>query len=507
MSRRILLTVTAPTVIVGLLLFATGLVSAWYVNQLQENTAQILKDNVSSLRAAAQMEITVRQLRFHCFLYLIAPTDELRKRIDADEKLFESWLNKAEVVAFTPSEKLLVGKVRDGYLQYQERFDKLSREVKPFPARPDFQALDSPVDNVVTPCRAFLEENQDTMHATAEESDQLSRDLRLAMLLLGVGGPIGGILSGFGIARGLSRSIYQLSVRVQDMAQHLDQNVGSVKVTANDNLAGLDGKMQHIVRRVEEVAERVQRQQRELLRAEQLSAVGQLAACVAHEIRNPLTAVKMLVGVALREQNRKPLTPDDLRVIHEEIGRLEQTVQNLLDFARLPTPSRAVTDVRDVIRQAVDLVKTRAGQQEVEIGVRMPGQPALAEVDRGQLSTVLVNLFLNALDAMAKGGRLDITLEQTPDKIRLAVRDTGEGIPPQKMRDLFTPFASSKSTGTGLGLSISQRIIQEHGGTISAANRDDGNAAGACFTICLPVNHQAAGPAPNGAQRPRPAHA
>src|SRR5205085_9437628 len=124
-----------------------------------------------------------------------------------------------------------------------------------------------------------------------------------------------GLLIGFGIARGLSRSIYQLSVRVQDMAQRLDQDVASVSIAADGDLQNLDNQLQQVVKNVEEVAQRLQRQQRELLRTEQLAAVGQLAASVAHEVRNPLTSVKMLVELALRSQNLKPLTTDDLQVI------------------------------------------------------------------------------------------------------------------------------------------------------------------------------------------------
>src|SRR5207245_3306859 len=172
------------------------------------------------------------------------------------------------------------------------------------------------------------------MDETVRESDEVSRQARLVMLLLGVGGPIGGILCGYGIARGLSRSIYRLSVRVQDITQRLDQDVASVSVAADGDIATLDRQLQHVVGRVEEVAERVQRHQREMLRAEQLSAVGQLAASVAHEVRNPLTSVKLLVDAARRDPEQKPLTKEDLDVIHEEVVRMEKTVQSFLHFAR-----------------------------------------------------------------------------------------------------------------------------------------------------------------------------
>jgi signal transduction histidine kinase len=258
-----------------------------------------------------------------------------------------------------------------------------------------------------------------------------------------------------------------------------------VSVSADGDLTHLDRQLQGVVERVEEVAERVQRQQREMLRAEQLSAVGQLAASVAHEVRNPLTSVKLLVEAAKRPANRKPLTQDDLQVIHGAVCRLEQTVQTFLDFARLPTPSRKLTDLREVIDQAVDLVRARARQQGVEIAVRRPAQPVVAEVDGGQLCTVLVNLLLNALDALPERGNIGIDLQVAPgEQICLSVSDSGPGISPEMMSRLFVPFASSKPTGTGLGLSISRRILEEHGGTITAANQPEG---GVRFTITLPA--------------------
>ena len=248
------------------------------------------------------------------------------------------------------------------------------------------------------------------------------------------------------------------------------------------------------MRRVEQVTERLQRQQRALLRAEQLSVVGKLAASVAHEIRNPLTSVKMLVGLALRRQKPKPLGEADLRVIHDEVGRVEHTVQHLLEFARLPEPKRSQVDLLAVVTHAADLVRSRATEQGVALHIPESHAPVYADVDRDQMHSVLVNLMLNALDAMPHGGRLDVELWPALDgSIVLRVGDSGPGIPDDVLGRLFEPFVSTKPTGTGLGLSISRRIIEEHDGTIRVQNRPEG---GACFTIRLParpaeMNHHA----------------
>jgi signal transduction histidine kinase len=324
------------------------------------------------------------------------------------------------------------------------------------------------------------------MNRVADDNRRLGQRAGIALLLLGLAGPAGGLLMGYGVARGLQHSIARLSVRVHDATKRLDQDVGSVSVVADGDLSGLDRQLDTLVHRVEVVTERLQRQQLALLRADQLAAVGQLAAGIAHEIRNPLTSIQLLVESALRPVAPQPLNDEDLRVIHREVVRLEGTVQNFLDFARLPPPRPARCDLRDVIAEARGLTRGRAEQQRVQIAVTASSEPVNAPVDRDQLRTVLVNLFLNAIDAMPGGGSLEVSLDVADgDTASLAVRDTGTGIPSAIADRLFTPFATTKPTGTGLGLSLSKRIVEEHGGTLVAQNRPEG---GACFTITLPLS-------------------
>jgi signal transduction histidine kinase len=491
MNRKILLQVAGPAVVIGMLLLGSSLVGAWYISRLQATLAGVLSRNVASLRAAQELEIRVRQLRFHCFLYLVDRTPARLSRIQDDHRHVEEALAEARRSAAEPEERACVAEIEYGYRQYHDELDRLLREVPPGAAANWTKLADAhPVQHVVEPCQRLLAINQQKMADSSAESDRVSRQARVAMILLGLAGPAGGLIAGFGIARGLSRSIFQMSVRIQDIAQRLDQDVASVSIAADGDMQELDNQLRYVVGRVEEVAERLQRHQRDMLRAEQLSAVGQLAASVAHEVRNPLTAVKMLVEVALRNDNRKPLTVEDLRVIHREVERLERTVQNFLNFARLPTPRRSPRDLRDVVHQAVELVQARARQQGVEVQVRAPQVPVPADVDGDQVGKVLVNLFLNALDVMPGGGRLEVDVDSVPPAgVRLEVTDTGPGIPAEVADRLFTPFTSTKPTGTGLGLSISRRIIEEHGGRITANNRA---AGGAGFTITLPAGRSPA---------------
>lgn len=252
MNRKILIQVTAPAVVIGLLSFATCLLSVRYIHQLQTNMTNILSENVTSLRAAQQLEISVRRLRFHCFLYLIAPDRTMQESIQQDHQRFEKWLASAQQASTTPEEHDFVDAIEKGYNRYRQEFERLSAEVDRAGPRRDFQKLAEahPVRYIVDPCQELLRVNEESMEQTSRESEHVTRQAHLAMLLLGLLGPISGLLMGYGVSRGLSRSLYQLSVRLQGMAQHLDEDVASVSVAATGDLHYLDKQLQHVVCRV-----------------------------------------------------------------------------------------------------------------------------------------------------------------------------------------------------------------------------------------------------------------
>jgi signal transduction histidine kinase len=488
LNRRILLQVTMPAVLISLALFAICLLGVRSINQLQENRAQILHQNVRSLQAAQELEIRLRQLRFHSFLFVMDPSAKREKPIALDHDEFEAALKKAKNTNSVPEGVNLIQKIESGYQRY--RAELKEGKFPPLAAtRSDLLhwADEHPVQFLMTPCEELLQVNRAAMEASAEQSEAFADQARAYMLLLAILGPISGLFGGFGVAWGLSRTISRLRVRLQDVHEHLDQNLGSVRLTGVGSFDQLDRQLGQVLDRVQHVVAESQKRQQEVLRSEQLAAVGQLAASVAHEVRNPLTSIKLLVGAALRSQPHKGLRVEDLRVIHEEVGRLENKVQALLDFARPPESQRQNCDLREVIRHALELVQTRIQQQKVRLESELPDQPVHAQIDRDQFTSVLVNLFMNALDAMPNGGNLEVSLAVDPDgSLQLRVADTGGGIDAAVADRLFTPFTSTKATGTGLGLSVCRRVVLEHGGQLTAANQP---SAGACFTIRLPAQH------------------
>ena len=230
------------------------------------------------------------------------------------------------------------------------------------------------------------------------------------------------------------------------------------------------------------IYERVQRD-RDMLRAEQLAALGQVAAGVAHELRNPLTSIKGLVQVNRRELEARGLPAEDLGIIEQEIRRMERTLQTFLDFARPPHPQRRLLELEPIAERVFALIGGRAEKQQVTLRFLQPASAICVEADEDQIQQLLLNLVLNALDAMPHGGSLEVALRLPRDgQVELQVRDSGPGIAPHLLPKVFDPFVSSKETGLGLGLAVSRRVAEGHGGQLAAFNRQEG---GACFVLTL----------------------
>jgi two-component system sensor histidine kinase HydH len=339
-------------------------------------------------------------------------------------------------------------------------------------------------DEVLRECRKVAESSEGRLNQTTLKHERVLQQLAWGMAGVAVLGGIAGVVVGFGVARGLSRSIRRLQVRVRDAAGKLAPNPPEIVLTGEGDFGDLHAQIDQLTVRIETVVETLQQREREVLRAEQLAAVGQLAAGVGHEIRNPLTAIKMLVQTAIADGSPAALTKEDLSVIEEEVRRIEHSLKTFLDFARPPKVERQPVDLLDVLRAVTGIIRGRVERQKVTVSIDSPDAPVMLTADPGQLRQVFLNLCLNALDAMPTGGDLRIRV-RAPDNESVAVEvsDTGLGIHSTMMPRLFTPFASSKDTGLGLGLVISKRIVEDHGGGIDAANRP---GRGAIFFVKLP---------------------
>jgi C4-dicarboxylate-specific signal transduction histidine kinase len=224
--------------------------------------------------------------------------------------------------------------------------------------------------------------------------------------------------------------------------------------------------------------ERMHNLEEQVRRLEKIGAAGEVAIGFAHEVRNPLTVVKLLLDSSIA------FTDEDRNVIKTEVNRLAAIVEHYLGFAKADDSQWRQVDLHEVIRNSLRLVDPRLSRQDIEVVLELADEPIHIMGNSVQLEQVFVNLFLNAMDAMPSDGTLRVRTERLGGTVRVAVTDTGSGIPASVSARLFEPFNTSKENGVGLGLSIVRRIVVDHQGTIKADNLDP---KGAQFTITLPV--------------------
>ncbi len=246
-----------------------------------------------------------------------------------------------------------------------------------------------------------------------------------------------------------------------------------------------DGRVSYIVEISRDVTQEIKTQEM-LLQQEKLGSVGKLAAGVAHEINNPLTAVLTNSMLLLEELTEDDSMYADLKAIADETLRCRDIVRGLLEFARQEVPSKVESDLNTIVASMVSLVRKQFSFKNIMIEQSLADNLPAVKLDRDQFQQVIVNMLINAMEAIERDG--EIQVETSYDKrwgnIALRIKDTGRGIPEDIRLKLFDPFFTTKDTGTGLGLSISHGIVERHGGTISLESLV---GQGTTFTITLPV--------------------
>lgn len=223
----------------------------------------------------------------------------------------------------------------------------------------------------------------------------------------------------------------------------------------------------------------------QLRRADKLSAIGMLAAGIAHEIRNPLTGMKMITQLLESEYEDDDERKEPLSIIQKEINRLEGIVGNLLDFAK-PSKVRFVgVSVEKVLKDCHALIQNQLKNQSIRYALKCELPLPLVQGDSDQLKQVFINIMTNAIQAQKQGGFLSITIYIQNEYLLVEFKDSGMGIDYNKVNSIFNPFMTTKKEGTGLGLSMAQRIMEKHGGRIEVLSEPN---EGSTFIVYLPLS-------------------
>ena len=465
----------ASALVSSFLLLTTCGIVAWYLHRQQTSTADALSEDIGSRGAAINLEATLHTLialqtrRFE-------DVETLHLQVAEDLKEIERFADK-------PFERQRFNELDASFKEY---LLLLAKSTSPTGRAEYLQSHTLPA------AQALRQANGQELKISEEEHRRSVRRMAWGLFLVGALGSIGGVVFGFGLARSLRRAVQQFLIRVQGASDLLSQQVPSVEIEPGGE--PLRDGTESLVSRVEQAVQKLNEQEREVRRAERLAVVGQLAAGVAHEVRNPLTSAILLLQTARKDPSAGGLTEEDLYLIEEELLRIEQSLKTFLLFSRPPKLERREIDLAAIVRETLVVARGRISQASVKVDLRAPDASYPLTGDQGQLGQVVLNLIFNAIEAMPMGGQITINLKKDPRSgfIELSLSDRGLGIDALILPRLFEPFITGKETGTGLGLGICKRIVEEHGGTIRGFNLPEG---GACFILRLPSQNPALSPA------------
>jgi signal transduction histidine kinase len=311
---------------------------------------------------------------------------------------------------------------------------------------------------------------------TQKALSEIERAKFLLYVLIALG-PLVSALLGFGFISGLTRPVKVLVESTRKLkGGDLDHRV-----------AGLKDEFGEVATAFNEMAGSLKEQMHKMRRAEQLVVVGELAAGLAHEIKNPMAGIKVAMSVLSEEAYISPEDKVVLQKVVAEITQLEGLMKSFLNFTKPQKPRLEPVNVNQMLNTTLTfhMKHQDVGSGKIRITKEF-GELSPTLADPTQLQQVFLNLFLNALHAMPRGGELGVRtfLEEGGKTIRIEVSDTGSGIREDLIAKVFQPFFTTKPKGTGLGLAISRQMIERHDGTIAVANRPGG---GVLFTLRLPV--------------------
>jgi signal transduction histidine kinase len=275
--------------------------------------------------------------------------------------------------------------------------------------------------------------------------------------------------------------VLRLSFNLQHGFRVIRSGLQRLEIDQNHRIPDENPELRPIVQAVNNMADNRQKLENELRREDRLRTMGRVVAGIAHEIRNPLNSIRLTIRVVARRLKDNPNVRDEMKMVTDEVDRLEALLKSLLVFRADDEHTVQRQPVLPIIERSIALVQPHAQEHEVlvQLAERITDEAA---VDPDRLQQALINLLLNAIDASQRGGVVNIRMQTKDDRIAIAVEDHGTGLSAETQQQMFEAFYTTKAGGTGLGLAVSKTLLEKMGAVVEAANYN----GGARFTIQLP---------------------
>jgi signal transduction histidine kinase len=312
------------------------------------------------------------------------------------------------------------------------------------------------------------------------------REVRKVLLLVGVGGFFLGILGATILARRISRPLLRLAegtVRIAkgDFSQAIVDSSG-------DEVGDLARSFNTMTRQLLQARQRMEEANRQLVRHEKLASIGRMAATIAHEIRNPLTSVKLNIQKVIEEEGLAETVKPHLGLAVEGIGQIERFIKELLNFTRVPELSLERWPIDQIVEESLKMVNEVLAEKGIVVEKACAADLPAVLVDADKMRQVFLNILRNAHEALGAGGRITVACDAVKDggrpMVRVRISDNGPGIPDKVRPNIFEPFFTTKPSGFGLGLPNARKIVEQHNGAIHLGRK---RGVGSSFIVLIPV--------------------
>jgi len=455
----------------------------WYTYKIEKIFKDIINKNLVIFQSAEALGTALVNQKGFLSYYLLDSNPDWIDELGKYRLQFEDHLEVLKSLVDEPWEKQAIVQIEKEYRFYIANKDKVIGMYKAGDRENGF-ALHKKVRNIFSEiyekCDHFKSVHKDMMKAAIEISQREANQLRYIALMAIVSVVLLSLLVNYIFARHILGPIRELAVQADRQ--------GGIGKAANEVVA-LKQSVLGLIEDSEQTHLELKRSQESLMQSEKMALVGKLAAGTSHSIRNPLTSVKMRLFSLNRSCTFSKSQQEDFNVISGEILQINKIVENFLEFARPPKLIIKKMSPSIVVDSAIYLLEQRLKSYNVTTKIIRKEMLPETLVDPEQLKEVIVNIIINACEAMGGGGTITIREEEAyveplrkVDVIRIS--DDGEGIPGNVRDRIFDPFFTTKKEGTGLGLSIAFNIISEHGGWLDVSSEQ---GQGASFVITLPI--------------------
>ncbi len=472
--------------ILTVLVFITligGLITVWYTYRLERVLTEIIDRDLLAYKSAESFETSlINQKGFVSYYFLDGDPDWLRQ-LGKYRQIFNEQLRTARLLVEDQQRKQAIDEIEREYRLYINAKDRVIAHYKAGEREQGAKLHRKVRDrffNILELCETYKDFHTQKIMLARNKSMLQARKLRF---MAG-----SAILVVFSLCVLLA---FILANQILDPLHRLAQEAnkkGAMK-KSGDEVKAISRSVHDLIEAAGQTHIELERSREHLLQAEKMAMVGKLAAGMAHSIRNPLTSVKMRLFSLSRSLKLTDYQKEDFDVISEEIRHTDAIVQSFLEFSRPPRLKMQQISPSIVVDMGLQLLEHRLKSYDVTVDVNRERLLPEIQADPEQLKEVLVNLMINACEAMAQGGSIVIQEEEdfVPPLGRVAVirlKDNGPGIPESIHDKIFQPFFSTKEEGTGLGLSIATRIVEEHQGRLDIQSKE---GEGSTFIIILPI--------------------